>query len=272
MDDRSPPTNAHSVLRRPLLQVLLLLVLWFVMGYLWWPAAERFLPVPGVFGEIPVNGVMRSFYVYLPSGIHPLRKLPTIFFLQGLDTPENPSGQTRQFYRFITRKAEQYKFIAVFPRGWLNSYPQAAGTLAWYPEYFFDNHRFLMELSRFITKRFPVDARNLLFAGFSNAGYFGGCEALFYRHSPFTGFWLDGGAYPYGRHGKAPRRRIFLTVGENDRYNREHVENFARYLLNEGWVSGKNLLMKKHPGAHTLCESEFDRLWTFLVRDFDEKI
>ena len=192
----------------------------------------------------------RSYYLFAPKSLSESQPMPLYVFLMGFDHLENPSKNTRNNYFKIARAAEENNFLAVFPRGMPGSFPEIPGARAWYPEYFQENQRFLASLTAWLCTKLPVNEKHIVMMGFSNGGYFGSIDALTNAKSPFTGFWLDGGSYPYAFNKQVEKKPIFISCGENDYENRPHVEKFREFIQENGWSEGVNLETFMHKSGH----------------------
>ena len=243
--------------------------LWGLLVWLWVPVLRDWAPLPWPERPFPSPDGDRSYYLVQPEGIGPGERLPLVFVLQGFDTVEGSSQSTKDLYRAFAARVADRRFIAVFPRGWPGAFPEVPEVRAWYPGHLLENRAFLASLAAHLAATLPADPRRVVLAGFSNGGYFGGIEALTNPDTPFTAFWFDGGAWPYGRHPAAPRRPIFLSWGEQDLYNRPNTEAFRGYLAANGWAEGADLRTFRHGGAHVFARGALDEALTFLLTDHD---
>jgi len=247
-------------------QVWLALGLWAVLVWEWVPLVRTLMPLPWPERAFPMPDRARSYYLVAPTAPRPGERLPLLFFLQGFDAIGSPSVSTCEFYRAVADRVEDRRFIAVFPRGWPGAFPEIPTVRAWYPEAFHPNREFLASLARHLGTTLPVDPARTVLAGFSNGGYFGSIEALTRPDSPFTRFWLDGGAYPYALHPQVKRRPIFLSMGASDEYNLPHVETFRAFILQNGWREGGNLRTHRHRWAHVFAAFALDEALDFLLK------
>ncbi|RCK81394.1 MAG: hypothetical protein OZSIB_2263 [Candidatus Ozemobacter sibiricus] len=234
-------------------RIALALALWAIGLWLWLPQIRSWLPLPWPERSFPTPNGPRTYYLVAPSAIHPGERFPLLFFLQGFDGLGSPSIGTGETYLAIADQVEARRFIAVFPRGWPGAFPERPDVRAWYPEGLAANREFLAALARHLIASWPVDPERVILAGFSNGGYFAAIEALTRPDSPFTAFWLDGGAYPYALHPAVPRRRILLSAGERDEHNLPQIEIFRQFILDHGWEEGRNLRTYRHRWAHVFA-------------------
>ncbi|HOT28454.1 MAG TPA: hypothetical protein PLU72_09705 [Candidatus Ozemobacteraceae bacterium] len=246
-------------------QCLLLLVLFITCIELWVPWFLQFFPPPGVLKTIVSDGQEREYYLFVPEELPASQAVPLLFMLQGFDAPDAPSGATRSLYRQIADAARLHRFIAVFPRGMTGSYPDVPGVRAWCPEHFHENRAFLVRLVSELRRSYPVDEGRIILAGFSNGAYFASTELTVRTDTPFTGFWLDGGGYPYGFRPDVKRRPVFLTWGERDIYNASYTRELEAFLVDHGWKRGETLLTVPHPWAHVFNNAAVGNAIAFLL-------
>lgn len=246
-------------------QCLLLGLLCLACLALWAPWFLPFFPPPGVLKTIVSDGVEREYYLFVPDELPASRPVPLVFMLQGFDSPEAPSDATRSLYWQIADAARLHRFIAVFPRGTTGSYPDVPDVRAWCPERFHENRAFLVRLVAELRRWYPVDATRIILAGFSNGAYFASTELTVRPDTPFTGFWLDGGGYPYGFRPDVKRLPVFLSWGERDIYNASYTKDLEAFLLGHGWRRGENLLSESHPWAHVFNDAAVGTALAFLL-------
>ncbi|MBF0410533.1 MAG: hypothetical protein HQM10_24520 [Candidatus Riflebacteria bacterium] len=241
--------------------VLWLLFLWLLFPWLaaFWLSTSFDKEIR----EIQVGNAKRQFFLHIPSGLSDKTAVPVMFFLQGFDSPEVPSFDTRWLYSFIIEMSEKKGFIAVFPRGKRGSFPEVPGVLAWYPENIFENRYFIIKLCRYIQENYNIDHEKIIWAGYSNGAYMGAIELLGCPSSPFTHFYLNAGGYPYGIKEPLPRKKVFLSVGKSDEHNFHFVQILYKFLLKHNWPES-SLKISLHNGAHVYSPDSFEEMWSFF--------
>lgn len=225
----------------------------------------EFLPPPGVLKTFISDGDEREYYLFAPEELPASQPVPLVFMLQGFDAPEAPSGATRALYWQIAVAARMHRFIAVFPRGMTGSYPDVPGVRAWCPGHFHENRAFLVRLVAELRRSYPIDASRVILAGFSNGAYFASTELTVRPDTPFTGFWLDGGGYPYAFRSDVKRLPVFLTWGERDIYNASHSIILETFLVDHGWKRGETLVSEPHHQAHVFNDAAVGNALSFLL-------
>jgi len=248
-------------------QSLVLILLTGILVILCAPLVVPFLPPPGVLETLDVNGETRSYYLFEPEERPASGPVPLVFMLQGFDSPGDPSAATRDLYWQIAVAARRHGFIAVFPRGRPGSYPDVPGVRAWCPAGWLENRTFLLRLLDALKRRYPIDPDRIILAGFSNGAYFASVEVTARPDSPFTGFWLDGGGYPYAFDTRIPRRPVFLTWGLRDKYNASYSSELFWFLADNGWTPGGSMHVETHEWAHVFNADAVDRALAFLLNE-----
>jgi len=249
-------------------RLVLLAVLWGALVYLAWPWIEQALPFSWTEKEFKMPGGTRSYYLYQPVKIPENARLPLYIFLMGFDLIEQPSYDTRTNYLKMAKFAEKHRAFIAFPRGMPGAFPENSGVRAWYPDYFNENRRFIASLTVFLQQKLPIDSKKIVLMGFSNGGYFAGIEMLANPATPYCGFWLDGGAYPYAFTAEVSRKPVFLSYGENDEFNRPYLEKFRSFVLDNGWEEGRNLKTFLHKKGHAFNDQSIDAGMEFFAAFF----
>lgn len=252
-------------------QVGIISVLLLILAALWAPLLAPYLPPPGTLETLDSDGDAREYYLFIPPGLPASQPVPLVVMLQGFDSPDAPSGATRSLYRAIAAAARRHSFMAVFPRGMKGSFPDVPDVRAWCPEYFQKNRGFLVRLVSFLKRQHPIDARRVILAGFSNGAYFASTELTARPDTPFTGFWLDGGGYPYAFRPDVKRHPAFLTWGAHDIYNASNTIELAEFLAGHGWRPDTDLRSESHPWAHVFNDDAVDRAVDFLLNPRRER-
>jgi predicted esterase len=243
-------------------------MLWSALAYLVWPWVEQAFPFSWPEKDFKMPDGTRSYYLYQPEKIPPNARLPLYIFLMGFDLVEQPSQDTRNNYRKMAKFAEKHQALIAFPRGMPGSFPENPEVRAWYPDHFRDNRVFLASLTVFLQQKLPIDPEKIVLMGFSNGGYFAGIEMLANPKTPYKGFWLDGGAYPYAFSQEVARKPVFLSYGENDQFNRPYIEKFRSFILDNGWQEGRNLKTFLHKKGHAFNDQSIDAGMEFFAAFF----
>jgi len=246
-------------------QILALGILSCILAALCAPLLVPFLPPPGTIRTLVSDGDTREYYLFVPPELPSSQRVPLVFMLQGFDTLEEPSGTTRSLYWNIAAAARRHAFIAVFPRGMKGSFPDEPGVLAWCPEYFIKNRSYIIRLVDEMKRQFAIDPDRIILAGFSNGAYFASVELTTRPDTPFTGFWLDAGGYPYAFNPHVKRHPVFITRGALDIYNASYTLELSEFLASHGWQAGSNLFSETHEWAHVFNEAATDRAIDFLL-------
>jgi polyhydroxybutyrate depolymerase len=123
--------------------------------------------------NLTVDGVSRSFILYLPTGYNNTEKMPMIFVLHG--GSGNPEGmiQLADFRPIANRD----KIILVYPAGiqtsWNDGRPTTANTLG------IDDVNFFRKMCDYMVSNYPVNDNKIYATGISNGGFMAsrlGCE------------------------------------------------------------------------------------------------
>lgn len=215
-----------------------------------------------------MQGQQRQYQLYIPgSRSNDKQIMPVVFLLQGFDSVIIADHTKHLFWEFC-QAADRHRFVLVMPRGLKGSFDEIPEVIAWYPEYFADNLRYLQELPEYLRQdpgnRGNFDLDNIYFIGYSNAAYFGAIALMNYPQMPFKGYWLEAGGFPYAFNPEVPRTKVFLNAGKNDLYNIGYIRKLAEVLPVYGWQSGDNFIYNEHPGTHIFDFSAIDRAISFL--------
>lgn len=257
-------------MKPPFFKFVLALFFWIILLFLLKPYFYRYLPYS--LGEINFSmpGKDRSYYLVIPENVPKDERLPLFVFLMGFDEKLNPSVYTRENYGKVSALAKAQNFFAAFPRGMPGAFPDIPDVRAWYPLSFVGNQAFLASLTQHLTETFPIDPERVVLMGFSNGGYFAGIEMLVNPETPFKGFWLDGGAYPYAFDQRCGSLPLFLSYGGNDELNRPHIEKFRNFIIGKGWIEGANLETFMHNQGHAFTEEALQKGFKFFSKIFAE--
>lgn len=247
------------------------LALWLILAVLILPLFYRYIPYAWPQHEFAMPGQTRHYYLFTPELPDNKQLRPLYIFLMGIDHEENPSQDTRHNYEKVAEIARERQIIAAFPRGRVGAFSEIPDMRAWYPDYFRENQEFIASLTRHLQSTLPVDPNHIVLMGFSNGGYFAGIDVLTSSDSPYTGFWLDGGAYPYAYSQAVPPRPIFLSYGENDSYNRPHVEKYREFILARAWQEGRNLRTFMHKKGHGFSDQALKEGMDFFAAFFSKQ-
>jgi predicted esterase len=255
--------------RRNLLKIIAAIGLWLLLFHVLSPAFYRFIHFSWHEIDFKMPEAIRSYYLVTPDKISEDESLPLYLFLMGIDEIENPSLNTRRNYAKVAALADKHRIIIAFPRGKPGSFPEIPGVRAWYPEYFKENQAFLASLTASLQKQLPIAADKVVLMGFSNGGYFAGIDILTNPESPFAGYWLDGGAFPYAFNPGVATVPVFLSYGVNDDYNRPNIEKFRQFILANGWKEGENLKTFMHNQGHGFSDEALIEGIKFFSQNLD---
>jgi len=117
---------------------------------------------------IDVNGTERSFLIHFPQNMTEGEKLPAIIALHYLGC----SAAQFEIYTSLSRKADNEKFIAVYPQGIGNSWNAGICCDPAMSEGA-DDIGFISALIDTLIEEYPVDSDKVFLAGFSNGAMLG---------------------------------------------------------------------------------------------------
>lgn len=127
------------------------------------------------YGSLTVDGVERTYLLYVPPDYEPGTPWPVVIALHG----RGDTGSGFAYRLDLNRVAREHGFIAAYPDGLNHEWNYAAGTRGWIgPDT--DDVGFLAALVDALAAEWSVDRARVYVAGFSNGGFMAqrlACEA-----------------------------------------------------------------------------------------------
>lgn len=116
------------------------------------------------------NGLNRSYEVFLPKMISPLKEYPVIFVLHG--GGGTGKGLMRHTKGRFNRLAEKNEFVVVYPNGIKKSWNDGRfDTISFSGKMNIDDVGFIEEILAHLDSKFYVDAEKVFACGISNGGF-----------------------------------------------------------------------------------------------------
>lgn len=123
--------------------------------------------------SLQVGDFMRSYQLYIPSGVEDASGLPVVFNYHGLGS----NAFQQAFYSAMNTPAEEDQFIVVYPQGWYDPFFETTfwnmGFDPWLePENRIDDIAFTVALIEMLDAQYSIDQDKMYATGMSMGGMF----------------------------------------------------------------------------------------------------